>query len=116
MSIVFRWLEQLKREPGEAARYQWRVIPVLNPDGLLAKPPTRVNARGVDLNRNFPTENWSLRASHYWSVSTRRDPRRFPGKALVDLAVTLPLVLPPTVTGCIAYCGHSASLPRARSV
>jgi len=25
--------------------------------------------------------------------------RRFPGKALVDLAVTLPLVLPPTVTG-----------------
>jgi molybdate transport system permease protein len=25
--------------------------------------------------------------------------RRFPGTALVDLAVTLPLVLPPTVTG-----------------
>jgi molybdate transport system permease protein len=25
--------------------------------------------------------------------------RRFPGKSLVDLAVTLPLVLPPTVTG-----------------
>jgi len=25
--------------------------------------------------------------------------RRFPGKTLVDLLVTLPLVLPPTVTG-----------------
>lgn len=81
VSIVFRWIERLKNMPGEAARYQWRVIPLLNPDGLLAKPPTRVNARGVDLNRNFPTDNWSREATHYWSVSTRRDPRRFPGRA-----------------------------------
>src|SRR5918999_3821814 len=81
VSIVFRWIELLKQTAGEAARYRWRVIPVLNPDGLLAKPPTRVNARGVDLNRNFPTDNWSSEAARYWSVSTRRDPRRFPGPA-----------------------------------
>ncbi len=81
VSIVFRWIELLKQPSGEAARYQWRVIPVLNPDGLLAKPPTRVNARGVDLNRNFPTDNWSSEAARYWSVSTGRDPRRFPGPA-----------------------------------
>ena len=81
VSIVFRWMELLNQPAGEAARYRWRVIPVLNPDGLLAKPPTRVNARGVDLNRNFPTDNWSSEASRYWSVSTRRDPRRFPGTA-----------------------------------
>jgi hypothetical protein len=53
----------------------------LNPDGLLAKPPSRVNARGVDLNRNFPTPNWSYEAARYWKESTRRDPRRFPGTA-----------------------------------
>ncbi|MGZ8197923.1 MAG: M14 family zinc carboxypeptidase [Burkholderiales bacterium] len=81
VSIVFRWLELLKRPAGDAARYRWRVIPVLNPDGLLAKPPTRVNARGVDLNRNFPSDDWSSEARRYWSVSTRRDPRRFPGTA-----------------------------------
>jgi hypothetical protein len=81
VSIVFRWIELLKQPAGEAARYRWRVIPVLNPDGLLAKPPTRMNARGVDLNRNFPTDNWSSEAARYWSVSTRRDPRRFPGTA-----------------------------------
>jgi hypothetical protein len=81
VSIVFRWIELLKQPVGEAAQYQWRVIPVLNPDGLLAKPPTRVNARGVDLNRNFPTDNWSSEAARYWSVSTSRDPRRFPGAA-----------------------------------
>lgn len=31
-------------------------IPCLNPDGMLKN--TRVNASGVDLNRNFPTKNW----------------------------------------------------------
>ena len=81
VSIVFRWIELLRQPGGEAAQYQWRVIPVLNPDGLLAKKPTRVNARGVDLNRNFPTDNWSSEAARYWSVSTSRDPRRFPGIA-----------------------------------
>ena len=81
VSIVFRWIEQLKQPAGEAAQYRWRVIPLLNPDGLLAKPPTRVNARGVDLNRNFPTEHWWSEAPYYWSVSTRRDPRRYPGPA-----------------------------------
>jgi hypothetical protein len=81
VSIVFRWMELLKQPSGEAAHYRWRVIPVLNPDGLLGKPQTRVNARGVDLNRNFPTDNWSSEAARYWSVSTRRDPRRFPGTA-----------------------------------
>lgn len=31
-------------------------IPCLNPDGMARG--TRTNANGVDLNRNFPTENW----------------------------------------------------------
>ena len=31
-------------------------IPCLNPDGL--QNNTRINANGVDLNRNFPTKNW----------------------------------------------------------
>lgn len=33
------------------------MIPVLNEHG--AKNGTRTNANGVDLNRNFPTENWN---------------------------------------------------------
>lgn len=31
-------------------------IPCLNPDGI--QNNTRTNANGIDLNRNFPTENW----------------------------------------------------------
>ncbi|HUQ21900.1 MAG TPA: M14 family zinc carboxypeptidase [Gaiellaceae bacterium] len=38
------------------AETKWAVIPVLNPDGLLAG--TRQNAAGVDLNRNFPASTW----------------------------------------------------------
>lgn len=81
VSIVFRWLELLQNPADHAQQFHWRVVPVLNLDGLLAKPPTRVNARGVDLNRNFPTHNWFSEAPRYWKVSTKRDPRRFPGPA-----------------------------------
>lgn len=49
--IVRRLLE---RVPGAETR--WALIPVLNPDGLLAG--TRQNAAGVDLNRNFPASTW----------------------------------------------------------
>ncbi|MFN3629728.1 MAG: M14 family zinc carboxypeptidase, partial [Casimicrobiaceae bacterium] len=64
-----------------SARIAWRFVPVVNPDGLAASPPSRVNARGVDLNRNFPTPNWQQEAPRYWEQRTRRDPRRYPGRS-----------------------------------
>ncbi len=57
----------------------WRFIPALNPDGLLSRPPRRMNANGVDLNRNFPTPNWERDAPIYWEKRVRKDPRRWPG-------------------------------------
>lgn len=81
-AIVFRWMEYLQ-QPG-AREFQWKIAPVVNPDGLLARKPHRGNARGIDLNRNFPTPNWQQEAPRYWARVTRSDPRRYPGKAPIS--------------------------------
>lgn len=76
-SIVFDWMGRLARERFQP--FHWRVVPALNPDGVLAQPATRVNANGVDLNRNFFTPDWADRALPYWERKTLKDPRRYPG-------------------------------------
>ena len=52
-SVGRYWMERLELI---SPRNTWRVIPVLNPDGVKLK--TRTNANKVDLNRNFPTKDW----------------------------------------------------------
>ncbi len=80
-SLVFHWIAMAQTPPADTpVPIHWRFIPTLNPDGMFAKPARRVNAHGVDLNRNFPTPNWSRDARQYWETRTRRDPRRWPGK------------------------------------
>jgi hypothetical protein len=77
-SVALHWLAKAQADDMGA---RWRFIPVLNPDGLLRQPAWRMNANGVDLNRNFPTPNWSTEAKTYWEKRTRKDPRRWPGTA-----------------------------------
>jgi protein MpaA len=79
VSVVFQWLDLI--DTPAARQFHWHIAPVLNPDGLLAPKPQRMNARGVDLNRNFPTPGWDQDAKAYWARKTRSDPRRFPGQA-----------------------------------
>jgi murein peptide amidase A len=79
-AVSLHWIRLASDEPVDLPQpVHWRFVPVLNPDGLLAHPPRRVNASGVDLNRNFPTPNWERDAQTYWQQRTRKDPRRWPG-------------------------------------
>ena len=75
-SLTLHWIQHALQPPSNV---HWRFVPLLNPDGLLLDVPTRTNARGVDLNRNFPTPNWDKEAGLYWKGRTRNDPRRYPG-------------------------------------
>jgi len=54
------------------------IAPLVNPDGFLSSTPTRVNAGGVDLNRNFPTKDWQAKAIRQWE-NKGRNKRYFPG-------------------------------------
>lgn len=47
----------------------WIAVPCLNPDGLSKNE--RVNGNGVDLNRNFPSKDWS---------TEHKQPRYYPGE------------------------------------
>lgn len=75
-ALALHWIQRAIETPSNA---HWRFIPALNPDGLLTRPAQRMNAHGVDLNRNFPTPNWERDAKVYWEQRTRKDPRRWPG-------------------------------------
>ena len=76
-SVALHWIGLAQ---ADAAPIHWRFIPALNPDGLFSRPSRRVNANGVDLNRNFPTPHWDREAPVYWTQKTQHDPRRWPGK------------------------------------
>ena len=77
-AIVFQWMQWM--DSAAAHEFDWTVVPAANPDGMFAPKPQRVNAHGVDLNRNFPTPDWQQDAPRYWIKTTGSDPRRFPGK------------------------------------
>lgn len=56
------------------------IAPVVNPDSFFKPKPTRTNSHGVDVNRNFPTTDWSKDALRVWGKKFGKDSRRYPGK------------------------------------
>ncbi|MDA9793116.1 M14 family zinc carboxypeptidase [Bacteriovoracaceae bacterium] len=56
------------------------VAPIVNPDSFFKRRPTRTNARGIDINRNFPTKDWKKNALKLWKSRYNSQKRRYPGK------------------------------------
>ncbi|MCP4432531.1 MAG: murein peptide amidase A [Gammaproteobacteria bacterium] len=78
ISIVFKWMKTLDRH--HSGLFHWRVAPLMNPDGALKKKHNRLNANGVDLNRNFLVpESETSAALDYWKTRTFSNKRRYPG-------------------------------------
>jgi murein peptide amidase A len=55
------------------------IAPLVNPDGYFKKSQSRTNGHGVDLNRNFFTQDWYASAKHWWSDKRQKNIRHFPG-------------------------------------
>ncbi|WP_413582675.1 M14 family murein peptide amidase A [Bdellovibrio sp. HCB288] len=64
---LLQWLKENETSQGENIR-PWILIPNINPDGSAQNQ--RTNGSGVDLNRNFPSSDWSPEA---------KAPRYYPG-------------------------------------
>jgi protein MpaA len=80
VSLVFEWANYLRNQ--HAGEFVWKVVPVMNPDGLFHTPgATRTNANGVDLNRNLPNANWQATAIAYWQNRANAAPQKYPGSS-----------------------------------
>jgi protein MpaA len=81
LPMCLRLIDEIRsntRPPPKGVRIA--IQPLMNPDGIFANIPTRTNARGVDLNRNFPTVDWKAKAHLAWEQKEKKNPRKFPGK------------------------------------
>lgn len=56
--VARRLIEWLASDATVGCDGGWVVVPVVNPDGFVRRK--RRNANGIDLNRNFPTQNWTV--------------------------------------------------------
>ena len=59
--LVVRLVELISLEQRDTTKRRVIFVPFLNPDGVAHHQ--RTNAHGVDINRNFPTRNWSPTAT-----------------------------------------------------
>ena len=124
----------LRSVPPEALRSS--VVTALNPDGLARG--TRGNANGVDLNRNFPTSNWTASPTYYcWNNENHKDTKLGTGatpqsepetqallhllsnsayKAVVSIHTPLGCIDDPAMSRLGKYLSEAMELPLVKDV
>ena len=71
--LLERFVKHIEERPDIIDGKRVVVVPVLNPDGL--ERNSRTNSRGVDLNRNFPSRNWTPSPRHGDAPASERETR-----------------------------------------
>lgn len=111
-ALARRFIESLRARP-LPPRVRIVVVPVLNPDGLIAG--TRTNKRAVDINRNLPTRDWrtpargarySPGASPASEPETRALLRLLRPRPRLIISIHAPL-------GCVNWDGDAAEVARS---
>lgn len=89
IKFCFDIMEDIKENPALVKDSLVVIAPIVTPDSFFTKKPSRTNASGVDVNRNFPTKDWKRDALSIWKNRYRKDPRRFPGNYAMSEQETL---------------------------
>jgi len=77
--LMLKLAQYIKENPDFVKDKCIVIAPLVNPDGYLSPLPTRVNAGGVDINRNFPTQRWHPDAHRHWVTRGKKNKRYYPG-------------------------------------
>ncbi len=78
--ITFKFANHLQANPNlipEGSRVI--IAPLVNPDGFFRRGASRTNGRGVDVNRNFFTQDWYATAKNWWAEKRNKNVSHFPG-------------------------------------
>lgn len=100
VALTTETLEFLKKSSNNSQQ-DWVVVPCINPDGLTRNE--RTNANGVDLNRNFPTKDWTSEAKKPRYAPGPRPASENETKALVEL---IDAIQPKLIIHCHAWSGE----------
>ncbi len=103
--LVLELVRRLRAEPELLAGRRVLVVPVANPDGFARD--RRRNARGVDLNRNFPAENFDARGT------ALSEPESRALLELIDASEPALVVSLHQAAACVDYDGPGEGLARA---
>lgn len=107
--LLRRLAAYLREHPALTANRRIALVPVANPDGLARR--TRHNARGVDLNRNFPAANWRGRKTA--GDAALSEPESAALHALLLELRPNRIISFHQPLGCIDYDGPTEALARA---
>lgn len=109
--LVERLEAWLAERPEELADRRLVIVPIVNPDGYAKRE--RFNANGVDLNRNYPTDNRTERKIHGDSALSEPESRALMRAVQVfDPARVVSLHQP---IDCLDYDGPGETLATAMS-
>jgi protein MpaA len=105
--LLVRVMNELEHAEDLPADARVLVITIANPDGLA--DGTRSNARGVDLNRNFPADNWRGRRSRGGETPLSEPEARALHQLILDEQPSL-IVSIHQPLACIDYDGPARDL------
>ena len=105
--LAWRLMAELSADPGRLGGRTVVVVPVVNPDGLAAD--ARYNARGVDLNRNFPAST-RIEGTKKYGPSPLSEPESRAVFDLIESRRPNRIVTVHQPLRCVDYDGPAADL------